>query len=125
MTSDFSQSSRFLHTSHPQVQSLHAARHDGESKFLLPDKFCLKDSRSTQESSCCALGVVIYEMLNDTVPFAALKDLIVIRKATEDECLEIAEVGRGCGSHVTDDLWETLNWCWTTQLKSRPGVKAV
>jgi len=94
-------------------------------EFLLPDKFCLKDSRPIQESGRCALGMVIYEVLNDKVPFAALKDLIFIRKATEGECLEIAEAGWSCGSHVTDDLWEMLNWCWTTQPKSRPGVKAV
>ena len=92
-------------------------------ELLLPDRFNLKDSRPTKESDCYALGMVIYEVLSGKVPFAGLKDFIVIPKVIEGERPERPEAGEGLW--FTDGLWEMLNWCWATQPKGRPGVKTV
>ena len=93
------------------------------SPELLPDRFGLMDSRPTKESDCYALGMVIYEVLSGQVPFAGLKDFIVIPKVVEGEHPERSGVGEGL--LLTDGLWEMLNRCWTTEPKSRPRVKAV
>ena len=92
-------------------------------ELLRPDRFGLKDSRPTKESDYYALGMVIYEVLSGKVPFAGLKDFIVIPKVVEGELPERPE-GRE-GLWFTDDLWEMLNRCWATEPKSRPGVRAV
>jgi len=80
------------------------------------------DSRPTKESDCYALGMVIYEVLSGNVPFAGLKDFIVIPKVVEGERPERPGVGEGL--FFTDGLWEMLNRCWKTEPKSRPRVKA-
>jgi len=54
-------------------------------ELLHPDQFGLEDSRPTKESDCYALWMVIYEVLSGQVPFAPLKDFVVMRKVVEGE----------------------------------------
>ena len=88
-----------------------------------PDQFGLKGSRSTKESDCYALGMVIYEVLNGKAPFAGSKAIAVMWKVTKGERPKRPEGAQG--SWFTDDLWGMLNRCWASQLKSRPNIKSV
>ena len=92
-------------------------------ELLDPDQFGFKDSRPTKESDCYALGMVIYEVLSGQAPFAPFKDFIVMRKVIEGERPERPEGVEG--TLFTDDLWATLNLCWTTEPESRPSIEAV
>ena len=92
-------------------------------ELLDPDQFEFSDGRPTKESDCYALGMVMYEVLSGKAPFAPLKNFIVMRKVLEGERPGIPE-GTG-GAWFTDDLWGTLNLCWTTQPESRPSVETV
>ena len=92
-------------------------------ELLDPDRFGFEDSRPTNESDCYALGMVILEVLTGQAPFTNYKDFIVIRKVVEGE-----RPGRPQGPEVawfTDDLWETLEQCWSPQPKVRPTLEAV
>jgi serine/threonine protein kinase len=92
-------------------------------ELLAPDNFDLEDSRPTKESDCYALGMVIYEILSGQVPFAPLKDFIVMRKVVDGE-----RPGRPDGAKgvwFTDDVWETANLCWVAQAGNRPNIEAV
>jgi hypothetical protein len=64
--------------------------------------------------------MVILEVLSGQVPFAQDTDFIVIRKVGEGECPERPE-----GAWFTDDLWRTLEQCWSFQPKDRPSVEVV
>ena len=77
----------------------------------------------TKESDCYALGMVIYEVLTGQVPFAPLKDLIVIQMVIKGEHPQRLEGEEG--AWFTDDLWEMLNMCWEAQPRSRPSVEIV
>ena len=83
----------------------------------------IKGSGPTKESDCYALGMVVYEVLSGKVPFAPLKDFIVMQKVVEGGHPERPEGVEG--SWFADGLWGMLNQCWESQLKSRPSIKAV
>lgn len=88
-----------------------------------PEKFGLKDARPTKQSDCYAFGMVIYEVLSGQAPFAPLHGCVVVGKVIEGE-----RPGRPNGpegAQFTDDLWQTLSWCWTAQPQCRPCVTAV
>jgi len=92
-------------------------------ELLDPERFGFENSRPTNESDCYALGMVILEVLTSRAPFANYKDFIVIRKVVEGE-----RPRRPQGSEAvwfTDDLWGTLEQCWSSQPKLRPTVDAV
>jgi len=92
-------------------------------ELLDPDQFDLKDSRPTKQSDCYALGMVIYEVLSGQSPFALYRYTIVALKVIKGE-----RPGRPEGlerAWFTDDLWETLELCWSPQPKYRPTIGAV
>ena len=92
-------------------------------ELLDPDQFESGGGRPTKESDCYALGMVIYEVLSGKVPFAPLKEFMVVRKVLEGKRPSIPEGAEG--AWFTDDLWMTLNLCWATRPESRPSVEAV
>ena len=69
-------------------------------ELLDPDQFESSDGRPTRESDCYALGMVIYEVLSGKVPFASLKEFIVMRKVLEGERPSMSEGVEGCGSRM-------------------------
>jgi serine/threonine protein kinase len=93
-------------------------------ELLHPEHFGLNDGQPpTKESDCYALGMVIYEVLSGEVPFAQIKEVIVMWKVI---CGERPRRPGGVeGRWFTDDLWDMLGLCWEAQTKSRPSIEAV
>ena len=92
-------------------------------ELLDPIRFGSWDSRSTKESDCYAFGMVILEVLSGRPPFWHYSGLVVMMKAIEGE-----HPVRPQGAEAawfTDDLWETLEQCWSPQPNVRPTVEAI
>ena len=89
-------------------------------ELLHPEHFGFEQSRPTKKSDCYALGMVILEVLSGERPFANYQDVIVLRKVIDGEHPE-----RPNGLWFTDDLWGTLERCWTPQSNDRPTIAAV
>jgi len=92
-------------------------------ELFYPDQFGLQDSRPTKESDCYALGMVIYEVLSERVPFAPSGNIVVMRKVLDGERPERPQ-GEG-GAWFTDELWEMIELCWAGRPRSRPSIEAV
>jgi len=92
-------------------------------ELLDPERFGFEKCRRTRESDGYALGMVILEVLSSRVPFPRDGPLIVMRKVIDGD-----RPGRPQGAEgpwFTDDLWETLELCWSPFPKSRPAVEVV
>lgn len=87
---------------------------------LSPAEFGVKDSRPTKKSDCYALGMVILEVLTGKVPFPQESHFMVSHKVLIGERPE-----RPQGTWFTDDLWGTLEVCWSPQQNDRPTAGAV
>jgi hypothetical protein len=91
---------------------------------LDPVQFGIRDGRPTKESDCYALGMVILEVLSGQAPFTRdCHEFMVMSKVLEGE-----RPGRPQGVKgmwFTDDLWATLQACWSHQPIARPTVEAV
>ena len=91
-------------------------------ELLHPEQFGFGDGRPTKQSDCYALGMVILEVLSREPPFARDNECIVMWKVIEGEH---PERPRGEGAWFTDNLWRTLEQCWSPQPNDRPTVEAV
>ena len=85
-----------------------------------PELFGFADSRLTKESDCYALGMVILEVLTGQAPFACYEGYVVMRKVVDGERPE-----RPKEAWFTDDLWGTLEQCWSSRSKARPTAEAI
>ena len=92
-------------------------------ELLDPDKFGFKNSRPTKESDCYALGMVILEVLTGQVPFPCRSNLLVMRTVVNGGRPERPEGPEAIW--FMDELWETLERCWSPELKLRPTLVAV
>ena len=92
-------------------------------ELLDPDQFGPKDGRPTKESDRYALGMVIYEVLSGQLPFASYREYVVMRKVIEGERPERPRGEEG--ARFSDNLWRTLQQCWTQEPKGRPGIEAI
>ena len=92
-------------------------------ELFSPEHFGLKESSPTKESDCYALGMVIYEVLSGQVPFAPLREVVVISKILEDK--RPMRPGGEEGRLFTDSIWEVLEHCWKPQPRERITAKAV
>ena len=92
-------------------------------EILDPRRFGLRDSRPTKQSDCYALGMVILEVLTGVYPFPDYGSFIVTSKIVEGERPGRPEGDEGVW--FTDDLWEMLELCWSTQPERRPAIDAV
>ena len=92
-------------------------------ELLSPEHFGLKESSPTKESDYYALGMVIYEVLSGQVPFAPLREAVVISKILDDKrpTRPQGEEGR----LFTDSIWEILEHCWKSQPRERITAKTV
>ena len=92
-------------------------------ELLDPDRFGFKNSRPTKQSDCYALGMVVLEVLTGQAPFPRYTGLVVMRKVVDGE-----RPGRPQGAEAvwfTNDLWVTLEQCWSPQPNVRPTVEIV
>ena len=87
---------------------------------LHPRLFGFEDSRPTKGSDRYALGMVIFEVLSGQPPFADHNVIDAMRKVVDGEHPE-----RPNEAWFTNDLWETLEQCWSSQLERRPTGGAV
>jgi len=92
-------------------------------ELLDPDRFGRENGRPTKESDCYALGMVILEVLTSKPPFPNCNGMVVMRKVVEGERPGRPQGGEGVW--FTDDLWEMLERCWSSQPERRPAVNAV
>ena len=92
-------------------------------ELLDPERFGSENGRPTKESDCYALGMVILEVLTGQAPFPSYNGVIVMRKVIEGELPERPQGPEAVW--FTDDLWETLEQCWSPQPKVRPTVETV
>ena len=88
-----------------------------------PDRFGFKNSRPTKESDCYALGMVVLEVLTGQAPFPRYTGLTVMRKVVDGERPERPQGLEA--AWFTDDLWVTLERCWSLQPKHRPTPEVV
>ena len=92
-------------------------------ELFSPEHFGLKESSPTKESDCYALGMVTYEVLSGQVPFAPLREVVVISKILDDK--RPMRPGGEEGRLFTDGIWEILELCWKPQPRERITAKAV
>ena len=90
---------------------------------LNPDLSGPEGGRPTKESDCYAFGMVILEVLSGEVPFRRYNGLALVGKVTQGDRPERPEGPEG--AQFTDDIWGTLEQCWSFQPEDRPTVKAV
>ena len=92
-------------------------------ELIDPDKFGFNNCRPTKESDCYALGMVILEVLTSQAPFPRRGNLFVARKVVDGDRPERPEGPEA--RWFTDDLWGTLERCWSPKPKLRPTLVAV
>ena len=86
-------------------------------ELLNPDA---QDYNRTERSDCYALGMVVYEVLSGLLPFYQYPDLVVVGKVVGGGQPERPQGARG--AWFTDEVWETLERCWTPKPENRPGI---
>ena len=92
-------------------------------ELLDPHRFGLTNGRPTKESDCYALGMVIFEVLTGQPPFPQYAPFVVMRKIVDGERPERPQGAEA--ALFMNDLWETLEKCWSPQPKARPTIEAV
>ena len=92
-------------------------------ELLDPERFGSKNGRPTKGSDCYALGMVILEALTGQVPFPSCNYLVVMRKVVGGERPERPQGPEA--AWFTDDLWGTLEQCWSPKPELRPTLVAV
>ena len=92
-------------------------------ELLDPERFGFEKCRRTKKSDCYALGMVILEVLSGQVPFPRDSPVMVMRKVIDGD-----RPGRPQGADggwFVDDLWNTLERCWSPLPRNRPAANAV
>ena len=92
-------------------------------ELLDPELTGSEGTRLTKQSDCYALGMVVYEVLSGQAPFTQFSFSMVMLKVIRGERPERPNGPEG--ARFTDNLWQTLNWCWEPQPQLRPSAKAV
>ena len=92
-------------------------------ELLDPQKYGLSKIRSTKESDCYALGMVVYEVLSGSPPFATENSFAVLRKVLDGERPKRPE--GDAGKLFTDSIWDTVGRCWKDQPRERASARDV
>jgi len=92
-------------------------------ELIEPKKIGLEMSRPTKESDCYAMGMVVYEVLSERVPFDTNNPLAVVSKVTNGER---PERPRGeAGRRFTEDIWDLVQRCWKAGPGERPSARDI
>jgi len=83
----------------------------------------IQDHRWTIYSDCYALGMVIYEVLSERMPFYQSLNLAIPWKVLKGDRPERPQGAEG--TWFTDDVWEVLEHCWMPQPGDRPNVEGI
>jgi len=92
-------------------------------ELLDPGKFDLKESCPTKKSDCYGLGMVMYEVLSEQVPFGLHESHVVIQKVLAGK-----RPGRpqgGEGKLFTGGMWGMLELCWKHQPDHRISAESI
>ena len=81
----------------------------------------VEDHRPTEWSDSYALGMVIYEVLSGHVPFYSFANRVVSGKILKGDRPERPQEAEGV--LFTDEVWQVLGFCWTTQPEMRPSIE--
>ena len=92
-------------------------------ELIDPGRFGSEDGRPTKESNCYALGMVILEVLTGQAPFPHYDTWRAILKVLDGERPERPQGAEGV--QLTDNVWQTLEQCWSPKPEFRPTVEAV
>lgn len=92
-------------------------------ELIAPSKFNLKESRPTRKSDCYSLGMAIYEVLSEQVPFAPREGTAITSNIVDGERPGRPQGGEGV--RFTDGLWWMLEDCWKPQPDDRPSLDIV
>ena len=84
-------------------------------ELLAPEKFGFEKTRLTTSSDCYALGMVIYETISGNVPFHECMEMVVFARVV------LGEHPSRCAA-FPEDVWKTMELCWTFQPHYRPGI---
>ena len=77
----------------------------------------------TKYSDCYALGMVIYEVLSERIPFHQYATLVIPGKVVKGDRPKRPQGVEGIW--FTNDVWEALGRCWTPQPGNRPNIEDV
>ena len=88
-----------------------------------PESFGLNADCPTKRSDCCALGMLIYEVLSEEVPFSRYSRYPVVVKILRGERPGRPE-GK-IGKWFTNEVWDVLESCWKHIPKDRPRIGVV
>ena len=89
-------------------------------ELLDPD---IQDHRPTKYSDRYGLGMVIYEVLSQRVPFYQYEDLSIFEKVMQGDRPKRAEGVEGIW--FTNDIWKLLERCWVPTPWNRPIIDHV
>lgn len=92
-------------------------------ELLDPQKFGQPTRKSTQESDCYALGMVVYEVLGGSKPYGPKISFGTLHNILNGER---PKRPRGeAGQLFTDSIWGMVERCWKPQPKERASAKDV
>ncbi|KAF9790648.1 kinase-like domain-containing protein [Thelephora terrestris] len=91
------------------------------SPELLDPKGFKSNGRSTRESDCYALGMVIYEVLTGLRPFHDMRHLTFIPPVLRGERPEQPPQAESLG--ISDTIWELVQSCWSETIATRPTAR--
>lgn len=92
-------------------------------ELLDPDGFGLVDSCPTKESDCYAMGMVMYEVLSEQVPFYLSREFVAMQKIIEGSRPEKPKGEMGI--LFKDGIWELVQHCWAHLPCDRMSAKDV
>jgi len=109
----------------PDSTTLYSYTQGGTTRWMSPELLDpeIQDHRWTIYSDCYALGMVIYEVLSERMPFYQSPNLAIpwkVLKGTRPERPQGAE-----GTWFTDDVWEVLGLCWMPEPGDRLSAKGI
>ena len=92
-------------------------------ELLYPKEFGSRDSRPTKSSDCYALGMVVYEVLREKVPFYRDINPSVVVKVYKGERPKRPQGVKG--TWFGDNIWNLLQCCWKPSPDDRPRIEDV
>ena len=88
-------------------------------ELLDPARYGLSEARTTKESDCYALGMVVYEVLSGSTPFGAGNAFSILVWVLDGIRPERPE--GDAAKLLTDSIWGVMERCWKDHIRKMPG----